>query len=103
MAGDSLTKRRGWWLASSGGGSVLLPSELGATAFLDRMHQCGQVAQLAAKRRKGTAWLEEVMKKDREVQWLAKVRGGQLVQKGRFLISDYYPSKKEKMKPFLQI
>ena len=27
-------------------------------------------------------------KKEREVQWLAKLRGGQLVQKERFLVSD---------------
>ena len=43
---------------------------------------------MAAKRREGAVWLEEVMKKEREVQWLAKLRGGQLVQKGRFLVSD---------------
>ena len=59
-----------------------------SNCLLDRMHQCGQGAHMAAKRREGSAWLEEVMKKDREVQWLAKVRGGQLVQKGRFLVSD---------------
>ena len=45
-------------------------------------------AQLAAKRREGASWLEEAMKQEREVQWLAKIRGGQLVQKGRFLVSD---------------
>ena len=43
---------------------------------------------MAAKRREGSAWMEEVMKNEREVQWLAKMRGGQLVQKGRFLVSD---------------
>ena len=60
----------------------------GSNCLLDRMHQCGQGAQLVAKRREGSSWLEEAMKKEREVQWLAKVRGGQLVQKGRFLVSD---------------
>ena len=59
-----------------------------SNCLLDRMHQCGQGAQMAAKRREGSAWMEEVMKKEREVQWLAKIRGGQLVQKGRFLVSD---------------
>ena len=59
-----------------------------SNCLLDRMHQCGQGAQMAAKRREGAAWLEEVMKSEREVQWLAKLRGGQLVQKGRFLVSD---------------
>ena len=43
---------------------------------------------MAAKRREGSAWMEEEMKKEREVQWLAKLRGGQLVQKGRFLVSE---------------
>ena len=60
----------------------------GSNCLLDRMHQCGQGAQLAAKRREGASWLEEAMKQEREVQWLAKIRGGQLVQKGRFLVSD---------------
>ena len=59
-----------------------------SNCLLDRMHQCGQGAQMAAKRREGSAWLEEVMKNEREVQWLAKLRGGKLVQKGRFLVSD---------------
>ena len=60
----------------------------GSNCLLNRMHQCGQGAQLAAKRREGASWLEEAMKQEREVQWLAKIRGGQLVQKGRFLVSD---------------
>ena len=59
-----------------------------SNCLLDRMHQCGQGAQMAAKRREGSAWLEERMKNEREVQWLAKLRGGQLVQKGRFLVGD---------------
>ena len=59
-----------------------------SNCLLDRMHQCGEGAQMAAKRREGSAWMEEVMKKEREVQWLAKLREGQLVHKGRFLVSD---------------
>ena len=43
---------------------------------------------MVAKRREVAHWMEEVMKKDREVQWLAKLRGGQLVQKGRFLVQE---------------
>ena len=31
-------------------------------------------------------WME--MKQEREVQWLAKLRGGQFVQKGRFLVQE---------------
>ena len=52
----------------------------GSNCLLDRMHQCGQGSQMAAKMREGSAWLEEVMKKEREVQWLAKVREGELMQ-----------------------
>ena len=52
-----------------------------SNCLLDRMHQCGQGAQIATKRREGSAWMEEVIKKKREVQWMAKLRGGQLVQK----------------------
>ena len=43
---------------------------------------------MVAKRREVSHWMEEVMKQEREVQWLAKLRGGQLVQKGRFLVQD---------------
>ena len=37
----------------------------GSNCLLDRMHQCGQGAQLAAKRREGSSWLEEALKKER--------------------------------------
>ena len=33
--------------------------------------------KMAAKRRKGSAWMEEVMKKEWGVQWLSKLCGGQ--------------------------
>ena len=59
-----------------------------SNCLLDRMHQCGEGANMVAKRREVAHWMEEVMKKDREVQWLAKLRGGQLVQKGRFLVQE---------------
>ena len=68
-----------------------------SNCLLDRMHQCGEGARMAAKTREWSAWMEEVMKKEREVQWLAKLREGQLVHKGRFLVSDWkvqtYPTK----------
>ena len=38
---------------------------------------------MAAKRREGTVRLEEVMKMEREVKWLAKLRGGHLIEQGR--------------------
>ena len=52
--------------------------------MLIRMHQCGQGANTVAKIREVSRWLEEVMKKEREVQWLAKLRSGQHGQKGGF-------------------
>ena len=52
--------------------------------LLDRMHQCGEGAALAAKRREVNLVLEERMRGERELQWLAKLRGGQVVRKGQF-------------------
>ena len=57
----------------------------GTQCLLDRMHQCGEGAALAAKRREINYHLEERMRVEREIQWLAKLRGGQIVQKGQFL------------------
>ena len=59
-----------------------------SNCLLVRTHQCGQGDNMVAKRREVSHWMLEVIKKEREVQWLAKVRGGQLVQKGRFLVKD---------------
>ena len=47
--------------------------------LLDRMHQCGDGAALAARRREMNLVLEERMRVEREVQWLSKLRGGQVV------------------------
>ena len=52
--------------------------------LLDRVHQCGEGAALAAKRREINLVLEERMKGERELQWLAKLKGGQIIQKGQF-------------------
>ena len=52
--------------------------------LLDRVHQCGEGAALAAKRRQFNLVLEERMRGERELQWLTKQRGGQTVQKGQF-------------------
>ena len=54
--------------------------------LLDRMHQCGEGAALAAKRREINLVLEDRMGRERELQWLAKVRGGQVVRKGQFFL-----------------
>ena len=39
-----------------------------SNCLVDRMQQCGQEAQMASKRRKGSAWMDEVMKNEWEVQ-----------------------------------
>ena len=52
--------------------------------LLDRMNQCGEGAALAARRREVCHYLEEKMRKERELQWLAKLRGGQIIHKGQF-------------------
>ena len=39
-----------------------------SNCLLDRMHQCGEGANMVAKRMEVAHWMEEVMKKDREVQ-----------------------------------
>ena len=57
-----------------------------SSCLLDRMHQCGEGAALASRRREVNLQLEERMRKEREVQWLARVRGGQIVKKGSFLV-----------------
>ena len=57
----------------------------GTQCLLDRMHQCGQGAAMAAKRREVNLRVEEMMRREREIQWLAKVRGGRLVRKGEFM------------------
>ena len=43
---------------------------------------------MVAKRREVSHHMEGAMRQEREVQWLAKLRGGQLVQKGRFLVEE---------------
>ena len=57
-----------------------------SNCLLDRMHQCGEGASLAAKRREVNVLLEERMSREREIQWLAKLRGGQVIQRGSFLV-----------------
>ena len=47
----------------------------GSQCLLDRMHQCGDGAALATRRREYHYQLEERMREDRELQWLTKLRG----------------------------
>ena len=54
------------------------------TLLLERMAQVGSGAARAETRRDWVRAEEERMKRDREAQWLARVRGVGLVHKGRF-------------------
>jgi hypothetical protein len=54
------------------------------TLLLERMAQVGAGAGRAETRRGWVRTEEEKMKRDREAQWLARVRGVGLVHKGRF-------------------
>ena len=50
------------------------------------MAQVGAGAERAETRREWVRAEEERMKRDREAQWLARVRGVGLVHKGRFFV-----------------
>ena len=54
------------------------------TLLLERMAQVGSGAAIADTRREWVRAEEERMKRDREAQWLSRVRGVGLVHKGRF-------------------
>ena len=56
----------------------------GSQCLLDRMHQCGEGAHMAAKRRDTSHQVEMAMRHDREIQWLARVRNP-VVNRGQFL------------------
>ena len=58
----------------------------GKQCLLDRVHQCREGAALAGKRREYNSQLEERMNGERVIQWLSKLRGGQIVRKGQFLM-----------------
>jgi hypothetical protein len=54
------------------------------TLLLERMAQVGAGAGRAESRREWVRAEEEKMKRDRQAQWLSRVRGVGLVHKGRF-------------------
>ena len=89
-----MTRRDGMQLAEHERGVVIgqlrrqlstVAMRAGTQCLLGRMHQCGQGAAMAAKRREVNLKVEEMMRREREIQWLAKVRGGRLVRKGEFM------------------
>ena len=54
--------------------------------MLERIAQVGAGAERAGTRREWVRAEEEKMKRDREAQWLARVRGVGLVHRGRFMV-----------------
>ena len=54
------------------------------TCLLERVTQVGSGARNAERRRDWVRIEEERMRKDREAQWLSRVRGVGLIQRGRF-------------------
>ena len=54
------------------------------TCLLERMAQVGEGAKRAGKRRSWERVEEERMRRDRQTQWLARVRGVGLVHRGQF-------------------
>ena len=54
------------------------------TCLMERMAQVGEGAGRAENRRAWVRMEEEKMRRDRERQWLARVRGVGLVHRGRF-------------------
>ena len=54
------------------------------TCLLERMAQVGEGAKRAGKRRSWERVEEERMRRDRQAQWLARVRGVGLVHRGQF-------------------
>ena len=50
--------------------------------LLDRMHQCGEGGRMRGKRQEWMMVVEERMRREREAQWVARVRGKTLLRKG---------------------
>ena len=58
----------------------------GMACMLDRCHQVGETAGLCAKRRE-TSWrVEEEMRRVRQAQHLARVKGHHILRKGHILV-----------------
>ena len=55
--------------------------------MLDRVHQIGEGAALISKRREEAMTMERRMDSERETQWLAKVRGTNILRKGHIYLS----------------
>ena len=58
----------------------------GMACMLDRCHQIRDTAGLCARRREAVVQVEEEMRKQREAQHLARVRGGHLFRRGHILV-----------------
>ena len=58
-----------------------------AQCLLTRMSSVGEGVGQAYKRRQWAAVEEERMRKERQVQWLGRIRGSNTVRKGQFLLN----------------
>ena len=58
----------------------------GMACMLDRCHQIGDNAGLCARRREAVVQVEEEMRRQREAQHLARVRGGHLLRRGHIMV-----------------
>ena len=57
-----------------------------AQCFLSRMNCVGPGYGQAAKRRRLAAAVEESMRRERQAQWLGRVRGSNLIRRGQFML-----------------
>ena len=57
-----------------------------AQCLISRMNSAGQGYALAAKRRQWAAKEDEKMRKEKEAQWIGRVRGRNLIRRGQFLL-----------------
>ena len=56
------------------------------TCMFERLSQVGGGARGAERRRNWVQIEEEKMRRDRQAQWLARVRGAGIVRRGRFFV-----------------
>ena len=54
--------------------------------LLARMSQAGEGVGQAAKRRRWAAVEEERMRRERQAQWVSRVRGRNIIRRGQFLL-----------------
>ena len=56
-----------------------------AQCLISRMNKLGQGYALAARRRQWAAKEEENMRRERQAQWIGRIRGKSLIRRGQFV------------------